>query len=67
MDRVPAETTIEDLLPMLAGRTSGLAVTDRSGAVLGVATAESVVETLGREGRGKVAGQHQKSADHARA
>ncbi|MEZ5925222.1 MAG: betaine/proline/choline family ABC transporter ATP-binding protein [Hyphomicrobiaceae bacterium] len=50
-ERIPADLSVEDLLPRLAGSPDGLAVVSGSGEVLGAATAQSVIETLARESR----------------
>ncbi len=49
---VSAATTVEQLLPMLADNPDGLAV-EKDGAVIGIATANSVVIALAKEARDK--------------
>ena len=43
--RVPAQTPVETLLPMLAAHPEGVAV-ERSGTVEGIVTAQSVISAL---------------------
>ncbi|MEM8688159.1 MAG: betaine/proline/choline family ABC transporter ATP-binding protein [Pseudomonadota bacterium] len=49
MPRVAADTSVETLLPQLADHKSGIAVENRSGKVIGVATAQNVVNALASE------------------
>jgi glycine betaine/proline transport system ATP-binding protein len=49
--KVGADTTVEALLPMLAGQPDGIAVLGADGRPIGVATPHSVIETLAREAR----------------
>ncbi|MEM7428547.1 MAG: glycine betaine/L-proline ABC transporter ATP-binding protein [Pseudomonadota bacterium] len=49
MPRVAAATSIETLLPQLASNKSGVAVENDGGEVIGVATAQHVVDALAKE------------------
>ncbi len=49
MPRVAADTSVETLLPQLADHKSGIAVENASGKVIGVATAQNVVNALASE------------------
>ncbi len=49
MPRVSADTSIETLLPQLASHKSGVAVESDGGKLLGVATAQHVVDALAKE------------------
>ena len=49
MPRVTADTSVETLLPQLADHKSGIAVENASGKVIGVATAQNVVNALASE------------------
>lgn len=49
MPRVAASTSIETLLPQLASNKSGVAVESEAGKVIGVATAQHVVDALAKE------------------
>ena len=49
MPRVAASTSIETLLPQLAAHKSGVAVENEAGKVIGVATAQHVVDALAKE------------------
>ncbi|MEZ5775470.1 MAG: betaine/proline/choline family ABC transporter ATP-binding protein [Hyphomicrobiaceae bacterium] len=53
LERVAADTSVEMLLPRLASNPDGLAVVGANGAVIGVATARSVVDALAREARAR--------------
>ncbi|MGI9462344.1 MAG: quaternary amine ABC transporter ATP-binding protein [Aestuariivirgaceae bacterium] len=46
MPRVAQDMSVEQLLPLLAGRKSGVAVESTNGKVLGVATAQDVIAAL---------------------
>ncbi len=46
MPRVKHDISVEELLPLLAGRKSGVAVEDAGGNVIGVATAQDVIAAL---------------------
>ena len=50
MPAVGADLTVEELLPLLAGRKSGVAVTGASGKPVGVATAQDVISALAHAG-----------------
>ena len=50
MPRVNAEMTVEELLPLLAGGKSGVAVEDVNGGIIGVTTAQDVIAALAHAG-----------------
>ena len=49
MPRVSADTSVETLLPQLADHKNGIAVENAAGKVIGVATAQNVVNALASE------------------
>ncbi len=51
LTEVAGGTTVEDLLPLLARHKSGVSVTGSDGKFIGVATAQSVIAGLAREGK----------------
>ena len=57
MGKIDGDLPVESLLPHLAGSTSGLAVHDSSGVLIGVATAQDVIAALAHEAEKRPARQ----------
>ena len=55
MPKIKDDLTVEELLPLLAGRKSGVAVENNRGRVIGVASAQDVIEALAQaSGQGRI-------------